>query len=63
MKHFAQNPRRGPLFNLKAVNPIAIVKIDTCTPDEVIQSIEDQGRIVANALATLRSLLQTGSTQ
>lgn len=35
MKHFAQNPRGSPLFDLKAVNPIAIVKIDTCTPDEV----------------------------
>lgn len=35
MKRFARNPRRSPLFDLKAVNPIAIVKIDTCTPDEV----------------------------
>lgn len=47
------------VFDLKAVNPNAIVKIDTRTPDEVIQSIDDQGKIVLNALATLRRLLQT----
>ncbi len=47
------------VFDLKAVNPNAITKIDTRTPDEVIQSIDDQGKIVANALATLRGLLQT----
>lgn len=47
------------VFDLKAVNPNAIVKIDTRTPDEVIQSIDEQGKIVANALATLRSLLKT----
>lgn len=45
------------VFDLKAVNPNAIVKIDTRTPDEVIQSIADQGNIVADALATLRTLL------
>lgn len=45
------------VFDLKAVNPNAIVKIDTRTPEEVIQSIDDQGRIVAKALETLRGLL------
>lgn len=46
------------VFDLKAVNPNAVVKVDTRTPEEVIQSIEDQGQIVANALTTLRRLLQ-----
>jgi type I restriction enzyme M protein len=46
------------VFDLKAVNPNAVVKIDTRTPEEVIQSIEVQGEIVASALETLRGLLQ-----
>jgi type I restriction enzyme M protein len=45
------------VFDLKAVNPNAVMKIDPRTPEEVIQSIEDQAKIVANALATLRGLL------
>jgi type I restriction enzyme M protein len=32
------------VFDLKAVNPNAIVKIDTLSPDEVIRSIEEQGK-------------------
>jgi type I restriction enzyme M protein len=46
------------VFDLKAVNPNAIVKSDTRTPNEVIQSIDEQGRIVANAMEALRELLQ-----
>jgi type I restriction enzyme M protein len=45
------------VFDLKAVNPNAIVKVDTRTPQEVIQSIEEQGKIAAKALETLRGLL------
>jgi type I restriction enzyme M protein len=45
------------VFDLKAVNPNTVVKIDARSPEEVIQSIEDQSKIVANALAMLRSLL------
>lgn len=45
------------VFDLKAVNPNAVVKIDTRTPEEVISSIEEQGKIVAAALASLRKLL------
>ena len=44
------------VFDLKAVNPNAIVKIDTRTPDEVIQSIEAQGRMVAEALTALHTM-------
>jgi type I restriction enzyme M protein len=47
------------VFDLKAVNPNAIVKIDTRSPDEVIRSIEEQGKIVAKSLATLKSLLES----
>jgi len=47
------------VFDLKAVNPSAIVKIDTRSPDEVIRSIEEQGKIVAKSLATLKSLLES----
>ena len=47
------------VFDLKAVNPNAVVKLDNRTPAEVIKSIEDQGRIVAKSLEALRALLQT----
>lgn len=46
------------VFDLKAVNPNAVVKIDARTPDEVIQSIEEQGKIVAKSLAALKTLLE-----
>lgn len=47
------------VYDLKAVNPNAIVKVDTRTPEEVIQSIEVHGKIVADALKALRGLLRT----
>lgn len=46
------------VFDLKAVNPNAIMKVDTRTPQEVIGSIDEQGKIVASKLETLRILLQ-----
>jgi type I restriction enzyme M protein len=46
-----------PVFDLKTVNPNAVIKLDTRTPGEVIQSIEDQGKIVAKSLCTLQALL------
>lgn len=45
------------VYDLKAVNPNAVVWTDTRTPAEVIESIEEQGRIVANALERLRGLM------
>jgi hypothetical protein len=39
---------------LRAAEADAVMKIDSRTPDQVIQSIEDQGKIVANTLPTLR---------
>ena len=47
------------VYDLKAVNPNAIVKVDTRTPEEVIESIEEQGKIVANALKALRGMLKS----
>ena len=45
------------VFDLKAVNPNAVVTVDERTPAEIIASIEAQGRVVAEALARLRSLI------
>lgn len=47
------------VFDLKAVNPTAVVDLDTRTPQQIIHSIEDQGRIVAEALARLNKLMAT----
>ncbi len=44
-------------FDLKAVNPNAVAITDDRTPEQIIQSIEDQGKIVTDALARLRALL------
>jgi len=46
------------VFDLKAVNPNAVMKVDNRTPEEVIQSIAAQGAIVAAALENLRALLE-----
>jgi type I restriction enzyme M protein len=46
------------VFDLKAVNPNAVVKIDTRTSEEVIKSIVDQSKIVSQALDALRKLLK-----
>ncbi len=45
------------VFDLKAVNPNAVVKVDTRTPQEIIQNIEAQGHIVSEALTKLSELL------
>lgn len=45
------------VFDLKAVNPNAVTKIDNRTPEQIISSIAEQGHIVANALARLTELL------
>lgn len=47
------------VFDLKAVNPNAITKVDTRTPQEIISNIEEQGRIVAGSLARLFQILET----
>jgi type I restriction enzyme M protein len=45
------------VFDLKAVNPNAVAKVDTRTPAEIIESIEGQGKIVSAALTNLKKLL------
>ncbi len=45
------------LFDLKAVNPNAVATVDQRTPVEIINSIEEQGRIVTQALGRLRVLM------
>jgi type I restriction enzyme M protein len=46
------------VFDLKAVNPNAVLKVDTRTSAEVIRSIEDHGKAVAKSLEALKTLLQ-----
>jgi type I restriction enzyme M protein len=45
------------VFDLKAVNPNTVAAVDGRTPAEIIASIDAQGRIVAQALGRLRTLL------
>lgn len=45
------------VFDLKAVNPTAVVDVDTRTPQQIIGNIEVQGRIVADALERLNRLM------
>ncbi len=45
------------VFDLKAVNPNAVTKVDDRTPQQIIGSIEQQGRIVTESLARLAKLL------
>ena len=47
------------VFDLKAVNPNALAKVDERSPQEIIVSIEQQGVIVPKALAKLTTLLAT----
>ncbi|MBI5618163.1 MAG: N-6 DNA methylase [Gammaproteobacteria bacterium] len=49
------------VFDLKAVNPNAVTVVDTRTPAQIIDSIEQQGLIVAQALGRLRKLLASAS--
>ncbi len=45
------------VFDLKAVNPNAVAKVDSRTPQEIIDTIQAQGEIVAQALGKLKALL------
>ncbi|MDR2925214.1 MAG: hypothetical protein LBU76_04600 [Azoarcus sp.] len=45
------------VFDLKAVNPNAIATVDDRTPAQIIDSIEAQGKIAAEALERLKGLL------
>lgn len=45
------------VFDLKAVNPNAVSKVDERTPQEIIGNIEQQGGVVSGALTRLARLL------
>ncbi|WP_337914248.1 N-6 DNA methylase [Vibrio cholerae] len=45
------------VFDLKAVNPHAVVELDTRTPQQIIDNIAEQGRVVTEALARLNQLM------
>ena len=45
------------VFDLKAVNPNAIAKVDIRTPQDIIDTIQAQSEIVAQALGKLKALL------
>jgi type I restriction enzyme M protein len=46
------------VFDLKAVNPTAVVDEDTRNPQQIIDEIEKQGRIVSDSLQKLKALLE-----
>lgn len=43
-------------YDLKAVNPHRVVEEDTRTPEELLDEIERQQQIIAEAIAELRRL-------
>ena len=51
------------VFDLKAVNPSVVAQVDKRTPAQIIKNIQDQGRIVAEALARLNSLMRSTSNE
>eukprot|EP00456_Euglypha_rotunda_P029172 TRINITY_DN2289_c0_g2_i2.p2 TRINITY_DN2289_c0_g2~~TRINITY_DN2289_c0_g2_i2.p2 ORF type:complete len:501 (+),score=121.75 TRINITY_DN2289_c0_g2_i2:292-1794(+) len=51
------------VFDLKAVNPNIVARVDDRTPAQIIKSIQDQGRIVAEALARLNALMQSAANE
>lgn len=51
----AQAAAVDAVFDLEAVNPTAVVDVDTRTPQQTICNIKEQGRIVAEVLARLNA--------
>lgn len=45
------------VYDLKAVNPNAVVKVDTRSAAQIIKSIEDHGKLMTAALSRLSALL------
>lgn len=48
------------VYDLKAVNPNAVTKVDNRTPAEIVENIAIQGRIVAESLTKLKQLMADG---
>lgn len=51
------------VFDLKAVNPSTVTKVDDRSPAEIIRSINEQGRIVSEALARLAAMVGEGQVE
>jgi type I restriction enzyme M protein len=47
------------VFDLKAVNPTAVIEMDTRTIQQIISDIEAQGHIVTDSLSRLKVLMAT----
>lgn len=45
------------VFDLKAVNPTAVVDVDNRTSQQIISNIEEQGRVISDALTRLATLM------
>lgn len=45
------------VFDLKAVNPTAVVDVDIRTSQQIISNIEEQGRVISDALSRLATLM------
>ncbi len=45
------------VFDLKAVNPNVVIKVDERTPQEIIKNIEAQGETISSALKKLKKLM------
>ena len=52
---------RASIVDLKAVNPTVVAEVDTRTPQQIIHHIEEQGRLVAEALVRLNALMATAN--
>lgn len=50
------------VFDLKAVNPNAVAKVDGRSPTQIIESIGQQGRIISQALGRLAALFPASQT-
>jgi type I restriction enzyme M protein len=49
------------VFDLKAVNPNTVAVIDDRTPVQIIKNIQDQGKVVADALSRLQGLINAAN--
>jgi len=58
--HELENKAAGidaAVFDLKAVNPNTVAKVDSRTPKQIIENIEAQGKIVSDSLSRLSAML------
>ncbi len=46
------------VFDLKAVNPNAVIVTDNRTPEQIIASIQEHGAVISKAMSSLKKLLE-----